>query len=81
MDERTRSELEAAVFRRLAARLRARRKRPASRGCGGNGIALDNDEAREIVYGMAPSEWKSRYRKEATREQSAAFAASQETHS
>ena len=39
------------------------------------GIALDKDAAREIVYGMAPSEWKKRYQKESSPEQQAAFAA------
>ncbi|HEY0106955.1 MAG TPA: DUF1244 domain-containing protein [Rhizomicrobium sp.] len=45
------------------------------------GIALEKDQAREIVYGMAPSEWKKRHQKDATPEQQAAFAASQKTHS
>jgi hypothetical protein len=45
------------------------------------GIALDKDEARGLVYGMPPSEWKQRYQKEATPQQLAAFAASQKTHS
>ena len=44
------------------------------------GISLEKDEAREIVYGMAPSEWKKRYQKEATPEQQAAFEQSQKTH-
>jgi hypothetical protein len=37
------------------------------------GVALEKDQAREIVYGMSPAEWKKRYRKEATPEQKAAF--------
>jgi hypothetical protein len=41
------------------------------------GIALGKDEARSLVYGMAPEEWKAKYQKEATPEQQAAFAASQ----
>ena len=45
------------------------------------GIALEKDEAREIVYGMKPAEWKKKYQKEATPEQQAAFAAGQKTHS
>jgi len=45
------------------------------------GITLDKDKAREIVYGMPPSEWKKKYQKDATPEQQAAFAASQKTHS
>jgi hypothetical protein len=31
------------------------------------------DDAREAVYGMPYAEWKSRYQKEATPEQAAAF--------
>ncbi|MEJ0027051.1 MAG: DUF1244 domain-containing protein [Rhizomicrobium sp.] len=38
------------------------------------GIVLQKDEAREIVYGMPPSEWKKRYQKDASPEQQAAFA-------
>jgi hypothetical protein len=45
------------------------------------GVLLAKDEAREIVYGMPPSEWKLRYQKEATAEQQAAFEAAQKTHS
>lgn len=45
------------------------------------GIALGKDEAREIVYGMPPAEWKQRYQKEATPEQQVAFEAAQKTHS
>jgi predicted N-formylglutamate amidohydrolase len=43
------------------------------------GMTLGKDEAREIVYGMPPAEWKKKYQKEATTEQQAAF--SQKTHS
>ena len=99
MDQATRTELEAAVFRHLVAHLRARTDVQNidlmivggfCRNCLGDwyreaaaekGIALEKDEARGIVYGMAPSEWKKRYQKEATPEQQAAFAASQKTHS
>ena len=37
------------------------------------GKDIDYDQAREIVYGMPYSEWKSKYQKEATPEQQAAF--------
>ena len=37
------------------------------------GIELDYDQARELVYGMPYSEWKDKYQKEATPEQLAAF--------
>ena len=36
-------------------------------------IAMTNEEAREIVYGMPYGEWKERYQKEATAEQLAAY--------
>jgi len=45
------------------------------------GIALEKDQARGLVYGMAPSEWKKKYQKDATPEQQAAFEQSQKTHS
>ena len=41
------------------------------------GITLGKDEARAIVYGMPPEEWKAKYQKQATPEQLAAFAAAQ----
>jgi predicted N-formylglutamate amidohydrolase len=99
MDETTRTELEAAAFRRLVAHLRNRTDvqnidmmnlAGFCRNCLGDwyreaaaekGIALGKDEAREIVYGMAPSEWKKRYQKDASPEQQAEFAKAQKTHS
>ena len=101
MDERTRTELEAAAFRRLVAHLRKRTDvqnidmmnlAGFCRNCLGDwyreaaaekGIQLEKDEAREIVYGMPPSEWKKRYQKEASAEQQAQFAKAmeQKTHS
>ena len=38
-----------------------------------HGQEVDYEQAREIVYGMPYSEWKSRYQLEATKEQQAAF--------
>ncbi|HEV2563320.1 MAG TPA: DUF1244 domain-containing protein [Rhizomicrobium sp.] len=99
MDERIRTELEAAVFRRLVAHLQKRSDvqnidmmtlAGFCRNCLGDwyreaaaekGIALEKDAAREIVYGMAPFEWKARHQKEATPEQQAAFERAQKTHS
>ncbi|MGN6147210.1 MAG: DUF1244 domain-containing protein [Rhizomicrobium sp.] len=92
MDEKTRTELEAAAFRRLVSHLRERTDvqnidlmnlAGFCRNCLGDwyreaaaekGIALEKDQAREIVYGMPPAEWKKRYQKEASAEQKAAFA-------
>src|SRR5215813_9444598 len=92
MDEKTRTELEAAAFRRLVAHLRKRtdvqnidlmNTGGFCRNCLGDwyreaaaekGIVLEKDQAREIVYGMPPAEWKKRYQKDASPEQQAAFA-------
>jgi hypothetical protein len=100
MDERARTELEAAVFRRLVSHLQARTDVQNidlmiaggfCRNCLGDwyreaaaerGIEISKDDARAIVYGMPQQEWKRRYQKDASPEQQAAFAASQEkTHS
>lgn len=99
MDENTRTELEAAAFRRLVAHLRERTDvqnidlmnlAGFCRNCLGDwyreaaaekGIVLEKDQAREIVYGMPPSEWKKRYQKEASAEQKAAFERASKTHS
>ncbi len=37
------------------------------------GIALDKDQAREIVYGMPYADWVARHQTEASAEQKAAF--------
>lgn len=37
------------------------------------GVALDYEAARELIYGMPYEEWKTKYQKEATAEQQAAF--------
>ena len=45
------------------------------------GLEMSYDDAREIIYGMPYSEWKSKYQAEATREQLTAFEeASKEPH-
>ena len=41
------------------------------------GVEIDYDAAREIVYGMPYSEWKSKYQQEASSEQRAAYDARQ----
>ncbi len=99
MDEKTRTELEAAVFRRLVAHLRNRTDvqnidlmiaAGFCRNCLGDwyreaaaekGIALEKDQAREIVYGMAPAEWKKKYQTGVSPEKQAAFEHAQKTHS
>jgi hypothetical protein len=37
------------------------------------GIALDDAQAREIIYGMPYAEWKEKYQREATDAQRAAY--------
>ena len=44
------------------------------------GTEIDKAAAREIVYGMPFSDWKSKYQTEATDEQKAAFAKSDPNH-
>ncbi|HBS27440.1 MAG TPA: DUF1244 domain-containing protein [Gammaproteobacteria bacterium] len=39
------------------------------------GIAMDYEQAREIIYGMPYAEWKDKYQLEATDAQKQAFAA------
>ncbi len=41
------------------------------------GVEMELDQAREVIYGMPYAEWKSKYQSEATPEQLAAFEASQ----
>lgn len=93
MDDKTRTELEAAAFRRLVAHLRERTDvqnidlmnlAGFCRNClskwyraaaEDRGMAMDYEQAREIVYGMPYSDWKARYQSEATPEQRRAFEA------
>ena len=99
MDARTKTELEARVFRRLVEHFQKRTDvqnidlmilAGFCRNCLGDwyrdaaaekGIQLGKDEARALVYGMAPEEWKKKHQKQATPEQLAAFEESQKTHS
>jgi hypothetical protein len=45
-----------------------------------NGIAMDKEKAREIVYGMPYDEWKTKHQKEATPDQLRKLAASGGPH-
>jgi len=44
------------------------------------GIAMDREQAREIVYGEPFAQWKARHQREATAEQLAAFEAARQRH-
>ncbi len=96
MNEQTRTEVEAAAFRRLVEHLRAnpevqnidlmnlagfcrnclsRWYRAAAED---RGDTMSYEDAREIIYAMPYSEWKSRHQQEATPEQKAAYEARQD---
>jgi hypothetical protein len=98
MDDKTRTELEAAAFRRLVEHLRSRTDvqnidmmnlAGFCRNCLSNwmkdaadakGLPMSKDESRELIYGMPFEEWKTRYQKDATAEQKAAFEKASEKH-
>ncbi|MDP3334551.1 MAG: DUF1244 domain-containing protein [Methylococcaceae bacterium] len=44
------------------------------------GVDLDYEQAREMVYGMPYSEWKDKYQLDATPEQLAAYQHKQQAH-
>lgn len=98
MDDATRTELEAATFRRLRDHLRERTDvqnidlmilASFCRNClskwyraaaAEKGVDISDEDARELVYGMPYGEWKSKYQKESTPEQQAAYAAERAEH-
>ena len=81
LDDRTRTELEAAAFRRLVEHFRTRTDVQNKdvmdlagfcRNCLSKwyraaaeerGVALSDEAAREIIYGMPYSEWKAKFQK------------------
>ena len=93
MDEQTKTEIEAAVYRRLVQHLRDHTEvqnidlmilADFCRNCLSKwyraaaeerGEAVDYDQAREVVYGMPYSQWKTDHQTAATPEQMAAFEA------
>ncbi|AOU96915.1 deoxycytidine triphosphate deaminase [Acidihalobacter yilgarnensis] len=95
MDDQTRTEIEAAAFRRLVEHLRERSdvqnidlmnlagfcrnclSKWYSAAANERHQAVDYEAAREIVYGMPYAEWKARYQREASPEQTQAFAKAQ----
>src|SRR4051794_26704847 len=98
LDDKTRTELEAAAFRRLLEHLRTRTDvqnielmnlAGFCRNCLSNwmkdaadakGVAMTKDESREAVYGMPFEEWKTKYQRNATAEQKAAFEKASQKH-
>jgi hypothetical protein len=81
LDDRTRTELEAAAFRRLIEHFRTRTDVQNKdvmdlagfcRNCLAKwyraaaeerGVALSDEAARELIYGMPYSEWKAKFQK------------------
>ena len=93
MDQQTRTEIEAAAFRKLLEHLDKRKdvqnielmilagfcrnclSRWYRNAAVEQGVDMDDDTAREAIYGMSYEEWKSNHQKPATDEQLAAFKA------
>ena len=93
IDDKTRTELEAAVFRRLVSHLQGRTDvqnidlmnlAGFCRNCLGDwygeAAGLAKDEARAAIYGMPQAEWKAKYQKDASPEAAAKFAATGPHH-
>ena len=93
MDPQTKTEIEAAAFRKLLEHLDKRKdvqnidlmiQAGFCRNCLSRwyknaaierGIEMDDDTAREAIYGMTYDEWKANHQQPATGEQLAAFKA------
>ena len=91
MDYITKTEIEAAAFRRLVAHLQKNTDvqnidlmilADFCRNCLAKwytaealeqGITINYEQAREIIYGMPYKDWKDKFQTEATTEQLAAF--------
>lgn len=91
IDDKTRIELEAAVYRRLVDHLRRRTDvqnidlmnlAGFCRNCLANwyidaakeqGLVLDKDASREIVYGEPYKDWQAKHQKQASADKLAAF--------
>lgn len=95
IDDQTRTEIEAAVFRKMMSHFQEHPEVQNidlmnlgyfCRNCFSKwymgaakdkGIEMDYDQAREVVYGMPFSEYKSQYQEKASEEQLALFEHSQ----
>ena len=86
MDAQTRTELEAAAFRRLLQHLGERTDVQNIDMMNLTGFCRNclsrwyQEAAREVVYGMPYAEWKAKHQAEATDAQKAAFEASNPGH-
>lgn len=91
MSNDTKTELEAAAFRRLVSHFQERTdvqnidlmnlagfcrnclSRWYQEEANKQGVEMDKEQAREIVYGMPYSAWKDKYQTEASAEKLASF--------
>jgi len=98
IDKATRTELEAAAFRRLVEHLRTRSdvqnidmmnlagfcrnclSRWYREAAEGQGIALADPDAREIVYGMPYKDWQAKHQIAASDESKKKFAEASKGH-
>jgi uncharacterized protein len=67
VDDNTKTQLEAAAFRRLIHHLQTHSEVQK--------VDLDYEQAREIIYGMPYNDWQAQHQTEATPEQLAAVEA------
>ena len=98
IDGATRTELEAAAFRRLVEHLRQHVEvqnidlmnlAGFCRNCLSKwyraaaeerGLAVSEEAAREVIYGMPYAEWQARYQTDANPDKLAAFAKNRPQH-
>jgi hypothetical protein len=97
MDKNTRTEIEAAAFRRLVKHLQQHTDvqnidlmilADFCRNCLAkwytaaakeNGVEMDYEQAKEVIYGMPYKEWKDKFQSEATAEQLTAYERKQQS--
>ena len=72
---RTRSEVQNIDLMNLAGFCRNCLADWYREAAAADGVALDKDAARELIYGMPVAEWKARHQREASPQQQAAFEA------
>lgn len=77
---RTRSEVQNIDLMNLAGFCRNCLADWYREAAAADGVALDKDAARELIYGMPVAEWKARHQRAATPAQQAAFDAAKPDH-
>ena len=77
---RTRSEVQNIDLMNLAGFCRNCLADWYREAAAADGVALDKDAARELIYGMPVAEWKARHQRVATPSQQAAFDGAKPDH-